>query len=88
MSVNLPHETATHAHPELGFFRKYIFSTDHKIIGIQFLFSSLIFLLIGGTLAMLVRIQLGWPHASHAWPVWCRQPGGCRATSGPGCAAT
>lgn len=67
MSVNLPHGTATHAHPELGFVRKYIFSTDHKIIGIQFLFSSLIFLLIGGALAMLVRIQLGWPHASHSW---------------------
>src|SRR5581483_368769 len=40
-----------------------IFSEDHKIIGIQFLFSSLIFLFIGGALAMLVRAQLGWPHA-------------------------
>jgi cytochrome c oxidase subunit 1 len=40
-----------------------VFSTDHKIIGIQFLFSSLIFLFIGGALAMLVRIQLGWPHS-------------------------
>lgn len=60
------HET-THAHPELGFVRKYIFSTDHKIIGIQFLFSSLIFLVIGGLLALGVRLQLGWPHASHTW---------------------
>ncbi len=63
MSVSLPHEAQTHAHPELGFLRKYIFSEDHKIIGIQFLFSSLIMLLVGGTLALLVRIQLGWPHA-------------------------
>src|SRR5213595_3337763 len=62
MSVSRPHEAEAH-HPELGFLRKYIFSTDHKIIGIQFLFSSLIFLLLGGLLAMLVRIQLGWPHA-------------------------
>jgi cytochrome c oxidase subunit 1 len=62
MSVRLPHEAEVH-HPELGFVRKYIFSTDHKIIGIQFLFSSLIFLLLGGSLAMLVRIQLGWPHS-------------------------
>jgi cytochrome c oxidase subunit 1 len=52
---------AAHAHPELGFLRKYIFSDDHKIIGIQFLFSGLIFLFIGGTLALLVRTQLGWP---------------------------
>ncbi len=47
----------------MRFIRKYVFSTDHKIIGIQFLFSSLFFLLIGGGLAMLVRIQLAWPHA-------------------------
>ena len=42
-----------------AFVRKYIFSEDHKIIGIQFLFSSIIFLLLGGALALLVRIQLG-----------------------------
>src|SRR5260370_13341223 len=63
MSVSRPHEAEAHPHPEMGFVRKYIFSTDHKVIGIQFLFSSLIFLAIGGTLAMLVRIQLGWPHS-------------------------
>jgi cytochrome c oxidase subunit I len=43
------------------FIRKYIFSTDHKIIGIQFLIMSLTFLLLGGTLAMLMRWQLGFP---------------------------
>ena len=44
-----------------GFIRKYIFSTDHKVIGIQFLFSSLFLMLFGGLLAMLMRWQLGWP---------------------------
>src|SRR5713101_3546929 len=63
MSVGHPTGTIVHEHPEMGFVRKYIFSTDHKIIGIQFLFSGLIFLFIGGGLAMLVRIQLGWPGA-------------------------
>src|SRR6266702_2090014 len=53
MSVSHTH-TEAHAHPELGFLRKYIFSEDHKIIGIQFLFT-------GGTLALLVRLQVGWP---------------------------
>ncbi len=57
-----PH--AAHEHHELSFIRKYIFSEDHKIIGIQFLISSLIFLVIGGSLALLVRLQLGWPHAT------------------------
>src|SRR5215212_6794542 len=61
MSVGHPH-TATHApHPELGFLRKYIFSEDHKIIGIQFLFTGVIFFFIGGALALLVRLQVGWP---------------------------
>ncbi|HEX7050000.1 MAG TPA: cbb3-type cytochrome c oxidase subunit I [Longimicrobiales bacterium] len=48
-------------HDDRSFIRKYIFSTDHKIIGIQFLFMSLLFLIIGGLLAMLIRWQLGWP---------------------------
>ncbi len=49
-------------HAPTGFWRKYIFSTDHKIIGIQFLFLSLFFLLIGGLLAMQMRWQLGFPN--------------------------
>ena len=53
--------TATHASPKLSFVRRYIFSTDHKVIGIQFLFTSLTMLLFGGLLAMLIRWQLGWP---------------------------
>src|SRR5437667_225184 len=67
MSVHVPHEAEAHEHPEMGFVRKYIFSTDHKIIGIQFLFSTLIFMAIGGILAMGVRLQLGWPHATVPW---------------------
>src|SRR6516165_10395017 len=60
--MSSPHASA-HAHHEPSFIGKYIFSTDHKIIGIQFLFSGLIFLFIGGGLALLVRIQVGWPGA-------------------------
>jgi cytochrome c oxidase subunit 1 len=55
------HEAAAGGHHEQSFVRKYIFSTDHKIIGIQFLFMSLLFLLVGGTLAMMMRWQLGYP---------------------------
>ena len=57
-----PVEPAVHALvDDRPFIRKYIFSTDHKIIGIQFLLMSLIFLLIGGSLAMMMRWQLGFP---------------------------
>src|SRR2546422_9833959 len=48
-------------HDDRSFVRKYIFSTDHKIIGIQFLFVSLFFLLLGGVLAMQMRWQLAFP---------------------------
>ncbi len=48
-------------HAPTTFWRKYIFSTDHKTIGIQFLFLSLFFLMLGGVLAMQMRWQLGFP---------------------------
>ena len=44
-----------------SWWRRYIFSTDHKVIGIQFLFSSLIWLVLGGLLALAIRWQLAWP---------------------------
>jgi cytochrome c oxidase subunit I len=51
-----------HIHPApSSFITKYVFSTDHKIIGIQFLFSGLIFFVLGGLLAMAIRWQLAWP---------------------------
>src|SRR5262245_64063147 len=53
-----------HAHHELGFVRTYIFSTDHKMIGRQFLFLGLFMLLIGGFLAMLIRWELGFPETA------------------------
>ena len=38
-----------------------MFSTDHKVIAIQFLFSGLIFFVVGGLMAMAIRWQLAWP---------------------------
>src|SRR2546427_128068 len=52
---------AAHEHHELGWWRKYIFSTDHKVIGIQYGFTGLIFLLFGFSLMMLMRWQLAYP---------------------------
>jgi cytochrome c oxidase subunit 1 len=51
-------------HHQLGFLRTYVFSTDHKTIGIQFLFSGLIFMILGGLLAVMIRIQLAFPDYS------------------------
>ena len=38
-----------------------MFSLDHKVIGIQFLFSTLLWFVVGGLLALAVRWQLAWP---------------------------
>ncbi|WP_422929387.1 cytochrome c oxidase subunit I [Singulisphaera sp. PoT] len=51
-----------HVHEDnRNIFQRYVFSSDHKVIGIQFLFSGLIFFVIGGLLAMAIRWQLAWP---------------------------
>src|SRR5436309_15109566 len=57
------HSPAEHAHAG-SFWSTYVFSRDHKIIGIQFLFSTLIWFFIGGMLALGVRWQLAWPWSS------------------------
>lgn len=43
------------------FLATYVFSKDHKIIGIQFLFSTLLWFIVGGLLALGIRWQLAWP---------------------------
>ncbi len=48
-------------HEPRTFLGRYIFSRDHKIIGIQFLFTGLFFLLLGGLMALVIRWQLAWP---------------------------
>ncbi len=62
------------AHHELGFIRTYIFSTDHKMIGRQFLFSSVLMLVVGGLLAMMMRWELAWPETPVPFTSWISEP--------------
>jgi len=51
-----------HRHPApTGFIRKYVFSTDHKVIGIQYWCLALFSVFVGMGLSLLMRLQLGWP---------------------------
>jgi cytochrome c oxidase subunit I len=59
-AVAVAHAHGVHAAPT-SFWRKYVFSLDHKVIGIQYMTYSLFMLVIGGLLAMLVRWQLAFP---------------------------
>ncbi len=54
-------------HGSKGFWQNYVFSTDHKVIGIQYGFTSLFFLLFGFSLMMLMRWQLAYPE--QAFPI-------------------
>jgi cytochrome c oxidase subunit 1 len=58
------HDTAHaagHGHHELPWLRRYVFSTDHKVIGMQYMFSCLFTLMVGGLLALMVRWQVAYP---------------------------
>ncbi len=49
-------------HPEpTSFLRKHVFSVDHKVIAKQFMWFGLVWLLIGGLMAMMIRWQLANP---------------------------
>jgi cytochrome c oxidase subunit 1 len=52
---------AGHGHHEMTFLRKWVFSTDHKVIGLQYLVACIFTLLLGGLLALMVRWQVAYP---------------------------
>ncbi|MBI4547548.1 MAG: cbb3-type cytochrome c oxidase subunit I [Ignavibacteriae bacterium] len=60
-TVAAPHVGVVHVHEELPFWRRYIFSTDHKVIGLQYGFTALLFLLFGYIMMMMMRWQLAYP---------------------------
>lgn len=45
----------------LGFWRTYVFSVDHKMIGKQYMLTGLVMAVLGGLLALVMRSQLAWP---------------------------
>src|SRR5262245_21182974 len=55
--------TLEHGPAPQSFIARYIFSRDHKVIGIQCLILSMMMALLGGAMAMLMRMQLAWPEA-------------------------
>jgi cytochrome c oxidase subunit 1 len=61
------HDDHAHEHHELGFWRSYVFSTDHKVIGIQYLWAGLAFLFFGFGLMLLMRWQLAFPGQALTW---------------------
>ena len=69
---------STHHH-EPGFWHKYIFSTDHKVIGIQYGITALLFLLFGFFLMMVMRWQSPIRASRSRWLAGCSRSFGRRA---------
>jgi cytochrome c oxidase subunit 1 len=70
MSLSVAH--AGHQAPT-GFIRKYVFSLDHKVIGIQYYFLALFSVFLGMFLSLLMRYHMVFPDAKVAlfeklWP--------------------
>src|SRR6195256_2390556 len=59
---------AVHRHePPTSFIRKYIFSLDHKVIGIQYIMLALMAVVVGLLMSVLMRMNLSWPGTN--WPI-------------------
>jgi cytochrome c oxidase subunit I len=68
---NLVHDAHGHDdhehHEELSFWKKYIFSEDHKVIAKQYMISGIFWAVLGAGMSVLFRIQLGFPNANLEW---------------------
>jgi cytochrome c oxidase subunit 1 len=58
------HPVTHHAEAPRGFIRRYIFSTDHKVIGVQYWLLALAAVTVGMVLSWLFRAHLAWPNAA------------------------
>lgn len=56
-----PHTGDSHGHADPGFWRTYVFTVDHKVIGIQYGVTALLFLLFGFSLMLMMRWQIAHP---------------------------
>ncbi len=57
-----PHSVTHHSEAPKSFIRRYIFSTDHKVIGVQYWLLALAAVTVGMVLSWLFRAHLAWPH--------------------------
>jgi cytochrome c oxidase subunit 1 len=69
MSAETINSVVDFVHPApTSFFRKYVWSYDHKVVAKQYLWTSLMFMVLGGSLAMLLRWQIAYP--GQPVPLW------------------
>src|SRR5882757_5599003 len=55
------HDEHDHHGPAKGFIKRWLFATNHKDIGTMYLIFSLVMFFIGGSMAMVIRLELFKP---------------------------
>ena len=55
------HHPAPHGHAESNWFIKYLWSTDHKVIALQYMFTGMLMAMIAGFMAYVFRMQIAYP---------------------------
>jgi cytochrome c oxidase subunit 1 len=55
------HHPAPHGHAESNWFIKYLWSTDHKVIALQYMFTGMFMAMIAGFMAYVFRMQIAYP---------------------------
>ena len=61
-------ENMYYAGKDMGTMRYFKFTTDHKVVGIQYLVGTIVIFALGGILAMLIRTNLGTPEGGWLHP--------------------
>jgi len=59
--AHVPAHGHGHGHGEQNFFMKYLWSTDHKMIAFQYMFTGMALAMIGAFMAYVFRMQLAFP---------------------------
>ena len=68
-SRDLSHdENMFYAGKDQGIKRYFRYTTDHKVVGIQYLVVTIIIFFVGGVLAMLIRTNLGYAEGGWLHP--------------------
>src|SRR3979409_849867 len=67
MMAEATHEEVHRHEPPSSFIRKYIFSLDHKVIGIQYILLALTAVVFGLVMSVLMRMNLSWTGTN--WPI-------------------
>ena len=71
--ISPPPPPESEQHPQRKWYEYFGFSTDHKVIGIQYLVTAFFFYFVGGALAEVMRTELSTPDPDFVQPEFYNQ---------------